>query len=126
MFEEEGLLGKGITVGKVQVALMSFDRSADSICGILKDAAEECGDSNEELAGLANEICLALLRKSDDWISACSDSKWFSSNDAGKAESYFNTLAGAEAVKYEKVRQSTNNKNGGIYWKQQRCHGFYS
>ena len=36
MFEEEGPLGKGITVGKVQVAMMASDRSKDSIFGELK------------------------------------------------------------------------------------------
>jgi hypothetical protein len=34
MFEEEGMLGKGITVGKVQVALRSSDRSDTSIFGL--------------------------------------------------------------------------------------------
>jgi uncharacterized membrane protein len=45
---------------------------------------------------------LALLRKKDDWSGACSSSKWFSENDAGKAESYFNDLANTEAAKFEK------------------------
>ena len=100
------MLGKGITVGKVQVALISPDRSADSIYGLLEDRASDPGDSNEELAQLANDVCLNLMRKSDSWIGACSASKWFSENDAGKAESYFNDLANMEAIKYEKVRNA--------------------
>ena len=104
IFEEEGVLGKGITVGKVQVALISPTRSSDSVFGLLERKAANSGDSPEQLSRLANDVCLTLLRKSDDWISACSSSKWFSEKDAGKAESYFNDLANSEALKYEKVR----------------------
>jgi len=106
LFEEEGPLGKGITVGKVQVALMSNDRSANSITGILEKKASATGSSpsSAQLARLANEVCLALLRKSDDWTAACSDSKWFSGKDGGKAESQFNDWANREAFKFEKVR----------------------
>ena len=104
LFEEEGILGKGITVGKVQVALMSYDRSADSIFGFLQKKAASSGDSPQELSRLANDVCLTLLRKSDDWVGACSSSKWFKFDDAGKAEAYYNDLSNAEALKYEKVR----------------------
>jgi hypothetical protein len=103
LFEEQGMLGKGITVGKVQVALMSVDRSKDSIFGLLQSKAANSGDSPQELARLANDVCLALLRKSDDWVAACSASKWFKFDDAGKAEAYYNDIANAEALKYEKV-----------------------
>jgi hypothetical protein len=106
MFEEEGMLGKGITVGKVQVGLFSSDRSADSVYKLLERKASNAGDAPEQLARLANDVCLTLMRKSDDWISACSTSKWFSEKDAGKAESYYNDLANAEAIKYEKVRRN--------------------
>mmetsp|Transcript_24226 Transcript_24226/g.36089 ORF Transcript_24226/g.36089 Transcript_24226/m.36089 type:complete len:259 (-) Transcript_24226:67-843(-) len=102
MFEEAGPLGKGITVGKVQVALNSFDRSSSSIIGMLETKTEDVGDSPEELSRLTNDICLALLRKNDDWISACSESKHFKTDDAGKAESLFNEWANLEAAKFEK------------------------
>ena len=36
LFEEEGILGKGVTVGKVQIALNSPDRGPNSIFGILE------------------------------------------------------------------------------------------
>jgi hypothetical protein len=104
LFEEEGILGKGITVGKVQVALMASDRSSDSFFGVLETHATDTGDAPEELSRMANEVCLELMRKSDDWVAACSSSKWFSEKDAGKAEGYYNDLSNAEAVKYEKVR----------------------
>jgi hypothetical protein len=103
MFEEEGMLGKGITVGKVQVALMS-SRSSDSIYALLERKAAKAGNSPQDLARLANDVGLTLMRKSDDWIAACSSSKWFKGDDAGKAESYFNDLSTSEAVKFEKVR----------------------
>lgn len=103
MFEEEGMLGKGITVGKIQVALMS-SRSSDSIYALLERKAANAGDSPQDLARLANDVGLTLMRKSDDWIAACSSSKWFKGDDAGKAESYFNDLSTSEAVKFEKVR----------------------
>ena len=102
VFEEEGTLGKGITVGKVSVALISSDRGSSSIFGMLERAARDSGDSPRELAALTNEVCLSLLRKSDDWIGACSKSQWFGQKDAGKAESYCNDLSNGEAVKYEK------------------------
>ena len=110
MFEEEGMLGKGITVGKVQVALQSSDRSDTSIFGLLEDHANLDSDENEDLARLANDVCLSLMRKSDDWVSACSTGKWFSEKDAGKAERYYNELSNAEAAKFEKVSASLNKK----------------
>ena len=103
LFEEEGMLGKGITVGKVQVALMSPDRSDTSIFGLLEDCAVDTGNEPEELSRMANDVCLALMRKSDSWVGACSTSKWFKTDDAGLAESYYNELANAEAMKFEKV-----------------------
>lgn len=102
MFQEEGPLGKGITVGKIQVALSANGRGGDSIFGLMEDAARNGGDSNHELANMAHEICMSLLRKSDDWVGATSTSQWFGQNDAGKAESLYNEWANAEAAKFEK------------------------
>merc|ERR1711862_520591 len=92
IFEEEGMLGKGISVAKVQVAMRSLDRSDQSIFGLLQDHASLDSDSNEDLSRMANKICLDLMRKTDDWVAACSTSKWFSEKDAAKAESYYNEL----------------------------------
>jgi hypothetical protein len=100
MFEESGPLGKGITVGEVQVALVSTDRS---LFKLLEQKARAPGNSSAQLAKLANEVCLALLRKSDDWTGACSDSKWFSEKDSGKAEGQYNSWTNKEAAKFEKV-----------------------
>lgn len=102
MFEEAGPLGKGITVGKVQVALNSFDRSSTSITGMLESFTDDIGDSPEELSKLTNDVCLALLRRKDDWVAACSESKHFKTDDAGKAESLFNDWSNREAAKFEK------------------------
>lgn len=105
MFEEEGPLGKGITVGKISVALMSPDRGKDSIFSMLEDNARWIDDDDEStsLADLAHEVCIALLRKKDFWTAAYCQSKWFSEKDSGKAESQFNEWANAEAAKFEKV-----------------------
>lgn len=102
IFEEEGTLGKGITVGKVQVALNALDRGSGSIFDMLEDHAKNTGSEPEELAAFANDVCLSLMRKSNDWIAACSTSKWFKGDDAGQAESYYNQLADIEAAKFEK------------------------
>jgi hypothetical protein len=102
LFEEEGPLGKGITVGKVQIALIASDRGKGSIFGQLEELSRESNEDQEELAYLARDVCLALLRKSDDWTAAHSESKWFKYDDAGKAESQFNDWANAEALKFEK------------------------
>jgi uncharacterized membrane protein len=68
-------------------------------------ANENAGTSSPlRLARLTNDVCLGLLRRSDEWLSACSSSQWFGQNDAGKAESLFNDLANREAAKFEKVR----------------------
>jgi hypothetical protein len=104
VFEEEGPLGKGITVGKVQVALTATDRGRDSIFGLLEEHASNPDDTPEGLAEMCSEVCLDLLRKQVDWISAASDSKWFKTDDYGKAESQFNDWANAEAAKFEKVQ----------------------
>ena len=113
IFEESGPLGKGITVGKIQVALFCKDRSRNSIFGFLKDATDRSSSSSSaSLAQLANDVCLQLLRKSDDWTAACSESKWFSQSDSAKAESYFNDLANREAVKFEKVSDSSKSRCG--------------
>ena len=104
MFEEEGALGKGITVGKVQVALDCLDRGPGSIFQMLERSASQSAGSDDprQLANMANSICLALLRKSDEWVGACSDAKWFKWDDAGKAESLYNDWANREAAKFEK------------------------
>ena len=107
LFEEEGILGKGVTVGKVQIALNSADRGPNSIFGILEREAND----DKSLPELTHAIALALLRKSDEWVGAAGTSNWFSQNDAGKAESRFNDLANAEAAKFEKVNHhSFENK----------------
>ncbi|KAL3802724.1 hypothetical protein ACHAW5_003975 [Stephanodiscus triporus] len=122
-FEDTGPLGRGITVGKVQIALTVDGRersSSDesSIFAVLErhgrdssassdvggeyddDYADGRGDSR--LSRMCHEICLALLRKSDDWISACSDRRWFKEQDMGKAESVYNLWADREACKFER------------------------
>ena len=104
VFEEEGPLGKGITVGKIQVALLSSDRKPDSIYGLLERKARAPeSDDPYDLARLCYDVCMSLLRKKDDWIAACSESKWFSGNDEGKAESQYNRWADKEAAKFEKA-----------------------
>jgi len=102
LFEEEGMLGKGITVGKIQVCLRSMDRSDSSIFSLLEDHADLDSSENEDLSRMANDVCLDLMRKSDDWVSACSTSKWFSGKDATKAEGYYNELSNEIATKFEK------------------------
>jgi uncharacterized membrane protein len=102
VFEEDGPLGKGITVGKVQVALSTSDRSANSIFGVLKRQTENAGSTSYDLACMGHEVCLELLRRSDSWVAASSDSEWFKESDSGKAESLFNDWTNREAVKFEK------------------------
>ena len=104
MFEQEGALGKGITVGKVQVALDAPNRGPDSIFAVLENESDRNAGSDDpsELAQLANAVCLALLRRSDEWVGACSDSQWFKWDDAGKAESLYNDWSNREAAKFEK------------------------
>jgi len=116
MFEDDGPLGKGITVGKVQVAVQARDRGGSSIFGVLEKSTRSGGDSNYDLARLAQEVCLALLRRSDEWVGASSESRWFGENDSGKAESYFNDLSNREAAKFEKEYfpgEDSEEKGGG-------------
>lgn len=105
MWEEEGPLGKGTTVGKVQVALTSNDRGQGSIFAMLEDNSRWIADDDDpgSLADLAHDVCLSLLRKKDSWTAASSSFEWFSASDNGKAESMFNDWANAEAAKFEKV-----------------------
>lgn len=104
LFEEAGPLGKGVTVGKVQVALRSPERGSSSIFSILEEEARLTDGSPdpEDLASMASSVCLALLRRTDDWVAACSTSEWFKQDDAGKAESLFNDWVNKEAAKFEK------------------------
>jgi hypothetical protein len=117
-FEEEGPLGKGITVGKLQIALSlsaSERTSPTSILRLLEDSArddaitEDYDDESYDYAGdshlsqMCHATCLALMRKSDDWVGACGESKWFKNEDGGKAESLYNQWADREAAKFEKV-----------------------
>ncbi|KAL3897909.1 MAG: hypothetical protein SGARI_006806, partial [Bacillariaceae sp.] len=97
------MLGKGITVGKISVALTASNRGSDSIFNLLESHAGDDNDTqNPSLARMANNVCLDVMRQSDNWIAACSASKWFSQKDAGKAESYYNDLTNNEAIKFEK------------------------
>ena len=118
VFEDDGPLGKGVQVGKVQVALqVSGDErtSPNSIFAVLEKHARnndnigssydddyEDGYGDSKLSKMCHEICLSLLRSSDNWISACSDSQWFKEQDMGKAESLYNLWADREACKFEK------------------------
>lgn len=112
IFEEDGPLGKGITVGKIQVALSCSDRS---LISTLESKSKNIGDSPKELSQLCNAVCLALLRKSDDFIAACSESQWFGQSDSGKAESLYNTWSNIEASKFEKeyVPSADSGEKGG-------------
>jgi len=117
-FEDSGPLGKGITVGKVQVALAvsgAERTSRDSIFAILEKQARNNGDigssydddydegyGDSHLSKFCHEICLALVRKSDNWVAACSESEWFKEQDMAKAESVYNLWADREACKFEK------------------------
>jgi uncharacterized membrane protein len=111
VFEESGPLGKGITVGKIQVALMQ-DRSQNSIFSTLQQQTST-GTNSRALARMSNNVCLALLRKSDDWTAACSASQWFSLKDAGKAESLCNDWSNREAAKFEKEYIPTDSSSEG-------------
>ncbi len=106
-------MGKGITVGKVQVALFSKERGKDSIFGDLERKARSTGGSLAHLALLVKEVCLALLRRSDDWTAARGESQWFPFRESAKAEAQFNQWVEAEALKFEKV---TANYNGELGW----------
>mmetsp|Transcript_9993 Transcript_9993/g.17082 ORF Transcript_9993/g.17082 Transcript_9993/m.17082 type:complete len:258 (-) Transcript_9993:168-941(-) len=117
VFEEEGPLGKGITVGKVQVAINvpgSERTSKDSIFAKLAQHARtddtnsgydddyEDGYGDSKLSKMCHDVCLTLMRQSDSWTAACSESEWFKESDAGKAESLYNQWADREASKFEK------------------------
>lgn len=118
MFEEEGALGKGITVGKIQVALLVDVRGKGSIFEMLEDNASWIQDDDEpgSLADLAHDVCLTLLRKKDSWTAACSTEEWYSANDYGDAEAKFNEWANTEAAKFEKEYipdSSPSSETGG-------------
>lgn len=114
LFEEEGPLGKGITVGKVQIALLTSDRSRSSIFGVVKDAvAEHSVGTSYDLACLAQKVCLALLRRKDSWTAASSHSQWFKEEDSGRAESTFNNWVNGETVKFEKEYPASVGDQGG-------------
>ena len=113
VFEDSGPLGKGITVGKVQVALQvsAEERtSPNSIFGVLEKHARnndhissydqdyEDGYGDSALSKMCHEICLSLLRSSDNWISAGSQSEWYKQDDAGKAESTYNLWGDRKVV----------------------------
>jgi len=122
-FEDDGPLGRGITVGKVQVALNvdGIERASggeNSIFAVLERHGRDDNDDDDEdydddddldagggdskLSKMCHEVCLALLRRSDDWISACSDRKWYKEQDMTKAESTYNLWADREACKFER------------------------
>lgn len=116
VFEEDGPLGKGITVGKVQVAINVSGAERVAKDGIFAKLAQharadsdgydedyEDGYGDSKLSKMCHDVCLTLLRQSDSWTAACSESQWFKGSDAGKAESLFNQWADREASKFEKV-----------------------
>lgn len=51
---------------------------------------------------MAHEVCLDLLRRSDDWVAASSTSQWYKESYSGRAESTYNDWANREAIKFEK------------------------
>ncbi|KAL3796878.1 hypothetical protein HJC23_008831, partial [Cyclotella cryptica] len=113
VFEEEGPLGKGITVGMIQIALsLSCQERAlkESIWSLLENSVRSSegtlgyvidnqdGYRDSHLSQRCHKTCLVLMRKSGVWVGACS----FKEEDGGKAESLFNQWANWEAAKFEK------------------------
>lgn len=103
-FEEATALGKGMSFFKIQVALDCDDRSPSSILGMMAAKADNANtNSARGLATLVSDICLVLLRKSDDWTAASSETMIFQGKEAdGKAESFFNSQVNRELAKFEK------------------------
>lgn len=116
LFERNGLLGKGLTVGKVQVALRlpGSIESKNIFPDVLAANVSEGSRLHkpDELAQFANEVCLGLLRKSSHWVAACSTSQWFREREHGSAERFFNDLVNVEASKSDEwafdARSSTS------------------
>ena len=109
VFEESGPLGKGITVGKVSVSIAASGperTSRDSIFALLEEqsrATRPLSSHNDScISRSCHQTCMALLRKSDDWLSACSESEWFRADDYGKAERWYNKWADGEGSKFER------------------------
>lgn len=127
-FEEEGPLGKGITVGKVQIAINVSGEERVAKDGIFAKLAQharsdtggydedyEDGYGDSKLSKMCHDVCLTLLRQSDSWTAACSEYEWFKGNDAGKAESLYNQWADREASKFEKeyIPEQTSEISAG-------------
>ena len=104
-FEEATVLGKGVTVVKLQVALDTPDRGPKSILRLLEAKANAANtDTAWGLACLMSDVSMELLRKSDDWVAACSQTTAYQGRDApDKAETAFNRMLTTELSKFEKV-----------------------
>lgn len=102
--EPQTALGKGVTVVRLQVALEAKDRGSSSI---LQDLAVKANaavtSSSRGLARLVSETCLSLLRRSDDWVAACSEVKTFRGGSGpDEAEIFFNRMVTKEVAKFDK------------------------
>lgn len=75
--DEPSSLGSGVTVLKLQVGLQVPDRSSPStVLSQLDDLARTADVSTRQgLAQLVSATALALLRSSNDWVSASGESK---------------------------------------------------
>jgi uncharacterized membrane protein len=98
---ENGALGGGATVVKLQVALDSDWAEAGNIMETLSRLAASKGTitGRSQISNLLTEASVALLRKKSAWSAASIEGERF--RGAQKAEPFFQQMAVAERAKFE-------------------------
>nr|AFA52597.1 hypothetical protein [Vaucheria litorea] len=102
-------LGNGVSVLKLQICLDCKDRTENGVLGQIRNIAQT--SQNTGLSYMTSEACLALLRNSDNWISASSKFEYFDPRNSNKAESAFNAYSVAERSKFEKETTENFSQN---------------
>lgn len=97
---EVGSLGQGASVMKLQISMSADWAKSGNIMQTMADLSSRGSVSGRsQMASLLTDASLSILRKNDDWTSACFDGESF--NSAGGAESPFQRLSISERAKFE-------------------------
>jgi uncharacterized membrane protein len=100
--EDEGMLGSGATVIKLQLSL-DADWSSGNIMETLATIAASNGgpSSRSSLSQLLSETSLALLRRQRDWNSVAYEGQKFNRFEGQQIEPYYQKVAVKERTKFE-------------------------
>lgn len=108
-----GSLGSGASVMKLQISMSSDWAKNGNIMQTLSDLSQRGSvTGRNQISSLLSDASLSILRKNEDWTSACFDSEAF--NSGGGVEPTFQRLAVSERAKFETEISGSSVRSSSI------------